>query len=474
MNMKELIGPAYMSISKAINAQRCINLRLEVDMANGRAPLSLVGLPGYTEVKTDFPPVPVRGFYRAKERTFVVVGDKLHELNADLTHTERGTLATSSGHVYFADNGLQMLVVDGLGVLGLTLATNATVSTIANFPAGATHIACVDNTMLAFEPGSQRFQISAVGDAYTWAAIDFASAEGLPDDIVSMISFSRLVYLFGTASLQIFWNSGDANRPFVPVEGSSIEVGCMAPHSVAKDESGVYFLGGDPKGGPRVYKSSGGQTTPISTPAMDFAFIGGNGEQAYEVRNALAYTFRMEGHSFYVLTFPSSAKTWVYDSSTEGWSEFLEWDTEWRRHRSNCAIYSSGRQLVGDFENGKIYELSSSVYRNGSAVQRALRASAHLSSGNQMLTVASLEVICEHGVGLSAGQGADPQMMLRTSKDGANTWTGEMWRPIGKTGEFRDRTRFVRPVGNGRSFVFEVSITDPVKRVIVGGVINGD
>lgn len=473
VNMKELIGPAYMSISRVINAQRLINMRLEVDLANGKAPLSLVGLPGYTEVKDDFPAGEVRGFWKARERTFVVVANKLYELNADLTHTERGTLATGTGHVSIADNGLQMLVVDGVGVLGLTLVDNTTVTSITNFPYGATHIACVDNTMLAAEPGSQRFQISAVGDAYTWASIDFASAEGLPDDIVALIAFNRQVYFLGTGSLQVFWNSGDATRPFVPVEGSSLEIGCVAPYSLAKDESGVYWLGGDPRGGPRVYKSAGGQSSPVSTPAMDAAFTGSNGEPAYTLSDAFGYTFRMDGHVFYVLTFPTSDKTWLYDATTEGWSEFLEWDTEWHRHRSNCAIYAHGRQLIGDFENGKLYELSPNVYANGSAVQRALRASAHVAKDQQMLTIGSFEAVCQQGVGLSAGQGSDPQMMLRVSKDGGNTWTGEMLRPIGKTGEFRDRARFARPVGNGRDFVFEISVSDPVKRVIVGGVING-
>jgi hypothetical protein len=468
------IGPAYTSISRAINAQRCINLRLEIDSANGKSPLSLVGLPGYSEVKTDFPASEVRGFWLAQGRVFVVVGSTLYELNSDLTHTVRGTLATASGRVSFADNGLQMLIVDGVGVLGLTFSTNSTVTTIANFPYGATHIACVDNTMIAAQPNSQIFQISAVGNAYSWAAIDFASAEGLPDDIVAIIPFSRQVYMLGSGSVQIFWNSGDANRPFIPVEGSSFELGCVAPYSVAKDESGVYWLGGDPRGGPRVYKGAGGQFTPISTPGMDAAFIGSNGEPAYTVSDAFGYTFRMDGHVYYVLTFPTSDKTWIYDAVSEGWSEFLEWDTQWRRHRSNCAIYAFGRQLIGDFENGKLYELSPNVYANGSAVQRALRASAYVHNSQELLTIGSFEVVCEPGVGLTSGQGSDPQMMLRVSKDGANTWTGEMMRPIGVKGEFRDRARFLRPVGNSRSFVFEVSITDPVKRVLTAGVINGN
>lgn len=474
MNIPGFIGPAYTAISKAINAQRCINLRMEIDTANGKSPVSLVGLPGYTAVKTDFPAVEVRAYWIAARRVFVAAGNRVYELFADLTHVERGSLPTSAGLVTFADNGQQLLAVDGVGVLALTLATNAATNAIADFPPRATHVACVDNTFLANEGGSQRIQYSAVGNGLSWSALNFISAEALPDDVVGLLAYGRQVFVMGAGSFQALWNSGDANRPFVPVEGSTVEVGCIAPASIAKDEGGVYWLGADERGGPRVYKFTGGQVAPVSTAAMDAAFVGANKEPAYILADAKGYTFRMDGHVYYVLTFPSSEKTWVYDATTQGWSEYLEWEAgQWKRHRSNCTIYAHGRQLIGDYANGRLYELSSNVYTNDGRTMRALRSSAYLARDQQLFSVGSIEVVCERGVGLTVGQGADPQMMLRVSKDGGNTWLPEMVRPIGKTGEFRDRSRFNRPCGNARDIVIEVSISDPVKRAIVAGIING-
>lgn len=473
VNIPGFIGPAYESVSRAINAQRCINLRLEIDASNGKTPLSLVGLPGYVEVKSDFPAAEVRGFWKANKRYFVVVRDKLYELFSDLTHAERGTLPTTEGAVSFADNGAQLLVVDGAGVIGMTLETNSVITSITDFPPNCTHVACIDNTFLANEGGTQRIQYSAVGDGFSWDPLDVVSAEALPDNVVALMAFGRLLYVPGEGSLQVLWNSGDAARPFVPLEGSTAEVGCIAPASVAKDETGVYFLGSDERGGPRVYRSTGGQTAPVSTPAMDSAFTGSETEPPYVLEDARGYTFRMDGHVYYVLIFPTSDKTWLYDATTQGWSEFLEWDTEWRRHRSNCAIFAFGRQLIGDFENGKLYELKNTIYKNGTAVQRALRSTAHVSQDQAMMSVGSIEVVCEHGVGLTSGQGSDPQMMLRVSKDGGNKWTPEQVRPMGKKGDYRSRTRFNRPCGNARDLVVEISISDPVKRVILQGIANG-
>jgi hypothetical protein len=461
------IGPAYESISRSLNAQRCINLRLEIDPANGKTPLALVGLPGYRRVIDTLPAAPVRGFWRAASRVFVVVGTDLYELHDDMTTTLRGSLSLGSGLVSMADNGLHLMVVDGVGVLALELETNVATNTIANFPYGARFIVCIDSTFIAEQPDSQRFQVSAVGDALTWSAIDFASAEALPDNIVALIGFNRQLYILGAETFQVFWNSGDGTRPFVPVEGAIAEIGCAAPYSAAKEESGVYWLGLDKRGGPRIYKAQGANVAAISTPPLDIALRG------YTLTDASGYTFRADGHIYYVLTFPTDDTTWLYDASTQAWHEFKEWSDTWHRHRSNCAIYAHGRQLIGDFENGRIYELSAEVYANDGQPLRALRASAHVSDDQRVMIPGSIEVITEPGVGLNTGQGEDPQMMLRVSKDGGFTWGNEMSRTMGRQGMYRNRVRFNRPCGAARDLVFEVSITDPVKRVIVGAVING-
>jgi hypothetical protein len=76
-------------------------------------------------------------------------------------------------------------------------------------------------------------------------------------------------------------------------------------------------------------------------------------------------------------------------------------------------------------------------------------------------------VVFEPGVGLATGQGADPQAMLRWSNDGGATWSNENWRSIGKGGEYRARAIW-RSLGRARDRVYELTVTDPVKRVIVG------
>ena len=61
--------------------------------------------------------------------------------------------------------------------------------------------------------------------------------------------------------------------------------------------------------------------------------------------------------------------------------------------------------------------------------------------------------------------------MLRWSDDGAHTWSNEMWRPIGKIGEYEKEVNFYR-LGYSYHRVYEFRITDPVKVAIIAGNID--
>ena len=65
----------------------------------------------------------------------------------------------------------------------------------------------------------------------------------------------------------------------------------------------------------------------------------------------------------------------------------------------------------------------------------------------------------------------DPQAMLEWSDDGGHTWSNEHWVSIGKIGEYKNRAIW-RRLGRSRERIFRVTITDPVKRVIIGAHLD--
>ena len=102
---------------------------------------------------------------------------------------------------------------------------------------------------------------------------------------------------------------------------------------------------------------------------------------------------------------------------------------------------------------------------------RRLRRTPHLALRGQRVFIHKFQLDLEPGVGLVDGQGEDPQVMLRISRDGGHTWGNELWRSAGQIGEYRWRAIWYR-LGVARDAVFEVSMSDPVKWVIVDAWID--
>jgi hypothetical protein len=201
---------------------------------------------------------------------------------------------------------------------------------------------------------------------------------------------------------------------------------------------------------------------------------------------------------------PPRSITWAYDLATQQWHKWLSWDQSlatFKRHRSNCHALFANLNLVGDYENGKIYSLQNEVYTEDGAPIRRLRRAPHLTADLQRQYFDELQIQFQPGVGLSGVSGpawldawvlatedgeemltteagvplavsvvetlgADPQAMLRWSNDGGSTWSSEHWTSIGKQGQYRNRAIW-RRLGFARDRVFEVAVTDPVKCVIV-------
>ena len=70
-------------------------------------------------------------------------------------------------------------------------------------------------------------------------------------------------------------------------------------------------------------------------------------------------------------------------------------------------------------------------------------------------------------------QGRDPQIMLDWSDDNGKTWSNQRAASFGMAGHYRQRVRFLR-LGQARERIYRVSISDPVKRVILSANLEAE
>jgi hypothetical protein len=462
-----ILGSTY--VARSVNAAdaRMVNLFPEIVPEGGKEPAFLMRAPGL-RLLTTVGFGPIRGLWSYGGYGYAVSGNSLYKIDSSYTSTLIGTIA-GTGPVSMADNGTQLFVAAN----GPSYIYNATTNafqqiTDPDFP-GAVTVGFLDGYFVFNEPNSQKVWVTSLLDGLSVDPLDFASAEGSPDGLVSLIVDHREAWLFGTNSVEVWYDAGNVAFPLQRIQGAFNEIGCVAPYSVAKLDNSLFWLGADARGRGIVYRANGYTGVRVSTHAIEWQI-----QQYGNLSDAIGYTYQQDGHSFYVLIFPTANTTWVYDAATQAWHERAGWSNgSFTRHRSNCQMAFNSEVIVGDFENGNIYAFDLDDYSDNGQIQKWLRSWRALPTGqNNLKRTAhhSLQLDVESGVGLNVGQGSDPEVMLRWSDDGGHTWSNYHTAKIGKIGEYYRRV-FWRRLGMTlklRDRVYELSMTDPVKTAIMG------
>lgn len=440
--------------STPLNAQRTVNL-YPVNI-NGRP--AMFGTPGCVTWAT-CGDGPVRGMLVSKGVGYVVSGSGFYTVTDTGTVTLRGSLESASGPVTLASNGLQVVVadgestcdyMDGYGIFvpgGQFWVYDIAATTFAEAP-------------LPDDPGGQAFYITSLVDFTEVDALDFASAESAPDDLVRAFADHGDLFLFGTSSIEPWTNTGAADFPFERQGSTRVERGLAAAHSVAKCDNSVFFLADDLI----VYRLDGYSPVRVSNEGVEFS-IG----RMDRVDDAIAFTYDQEGHKFYALTFPTANVTWVFDVATQLWHERCSQSSTDKAWRARSYMKLGNRHLIGDATSGKLLELRTDLYDEDGDELVAQHVMPPAWDAMRMLEHAQFELIMEVGVGLE--DGSDPQAVLEWSDDAGRTYGSQMQRSVGKVGQYAGRVQWNR-LGSSIVRHYRITMTDPVKRVWIGAAVE--
>lgn len=475
------VGDAYTANSIYQDAQELINWFVENDpRKEGKSPsgapaergdLTLYPTPGLL-TKCQLANAEVRGLrtLSGNQTLIAVAGSTVYSIDLDFDATEIGSLLTDSGPVRISDNGYQkdVYIVDGPNRYGYNIQTGqfSTLPATDGAFSGADMVDIVDNYFVYNRPDTNQWG-SSNALSLTSTNLSLGQKFGDSDNLVSMMVDHREVWLLGERSYEVHVDVGAFPFPFQIVPGTSGQYGCAAKFSPARLTNSFAFVSRDTRGQSVAVQTNGYQVTRISTSSVE------NDLQDDYINDAIGYTYQVRGHEFYVLNFPTADKTWVFDASTGFWHKWLSCDSngQYHRHRSNCFAFFNDLPIVGDYENGKLYQLGVDTYTDDGQFIRRLRRCPHLVSDFKRVYHDDLQIQFQPGVGLPIGQGQYPQAMLRWSNDGGSTWAQEHWTSIGQIGQYKNRAIW-RRLGEARDRIYEVSITDPVKAVIVSANLN--
>lgn len=412
---------------------------------------SLMPTPGMKVWKSGVGTGKCRGLIRMGDDLYTVIGNKAYVVSASKTVTELAPIG-GTNLVHMTANGTHVAIASETET---TVLNRSSLSTIAPSPNasfnGATH---QDLYGIFSQQGSNRFWLTAVNDMTTLNALNYSTKSADFDKLMGCLSDHRELFLFGQRSTEIWYNSGNQDFAFSRVPNGFIERGIYSSWSPAKSRNAPFILGDDLK----VYRISGYQPQPVSTTGLDNLLDATNG-----MSKAEGFVYSQAGHEFYVLN--AAGGTHVFDMDTGAWHERRS--SGHNRWLAQCHASFFGQEIVGSYDDGNLYELDLDTYEdNGNYIKRQCDFPVIDGAGNRM-SVSQLYLDFEPGVGLTSGQGSDPQAMLDWTEDGGKTYSNEIWTGIGKIGVYNNRAMWNR-LGSSYRRSFRVTVTDPIKAVLTG------
>lgn len=447
---------SYKHDSKPAAVQRCVNAYAEKLPPRGsKADVAVVACPGTVEFAT-CGSGPVRGFVMMNDVMHVLSGAFLYSVTSAGVVTTLGGSVSGSSVVGMAVNELgEIVIVNGVNGYLYSAALGFTLITDTDFFAAYT-VAYMDSFFLFEQAGSNNVFKSASLNGSSYSATDISAAESKPDDVVAVFNYAQRLYVFGASSIEPWANYGTANFPFRRIQGSTIERGIAGPRAVVGEDNSPFFIGED-----RIaYRINGDALTRISQHAVEQAWQ--NYTTVSDV-SAVAYTF--DGHKFIYFNFPNG--TWGFDIATGLWHERESRDIHGNnlgRWRGNCAIAAYNKVMIGDAFTGKIAYLSRDVATEFDGDIVVTLAGPPVHANGKRMFMSKLRVDIETGVGLTSGQGSNPQIMLRYSDDGGQTYsTFQPWASMGKKGEYMNWVEWQK-LGSFYERIYELQISDPVRK----------
>jgi len=394
-------GSSYTSQSVNADCQKTLNWYEERDESgSGKSQSVLYPTPGKRFFASLTTEQYIPSLFAFNGRLFSA-GNHLFELFEDGFKMDRGLLNNPNGNpvTMSANQANQLLIACGGNLFVFDLAVNVVEPVDMTQLAGKVdQIGFTDTYFAALIRNSNTFQLSDLLDGTSWPGLNTSKITVFPENIVSMVVAFRELWFQGNKQSTAYEDTGNPNFPYEPVPSGFMEQGNGAQFSTVRMDNSCFWIGQDERGQGMAWRATGYTPQRVSTHAIEFAW-----SQYPRIDDSLAYAYQDQGHSFWVIYFPSANKTWVFDAATSRWHERASWEANTGRFvadRSRCHAFIWGRHFVGDWGSGTIYEMSVDFLTDvGGHPLRRIRRAPHLAEEDEFISHKSFQLAIEPGLG---------------------------------------------------------------------------
>lgn len=396
---------------------------------------------------------------------FIVSGQSIFTITSTGIPTNLGSVPGTK-LVDMADNGKQVAIVSGTAGF---IATTSSVEQITD-PGfrPVSSVTYMDSFFVWTENDTARFFLSPSFEGLgPYDPLDVATAEFAPDKLVKTFADHDELLNMGEDTVEPWYNAGAADFPYIQSQGTTMEVGILARDTVRKLDNSIFWLGSDERGGRTVWRSAG-RPVRVSTHALESQW-----DKAINIEDSYAFTFRLEGHAFYVLTIQNLG-TYVYDAATNLW---CEWQTFGEKDWSAIGFSNAfGKRITGDRRGNTIFEISidnlDDSTTGGDVGIEWIATSPPVASDNGQWMRHNM-VRLDIDTGTTPDSAADPEIWIDWADEDGEKYADKKLMKIGKFGATKQRA-FRRRLGKARSrnYRFSGIVDGPVR--IKGAYWDGE
>ena len=470
----------YKDDSLAISARDCVNFRPHIPDGLTITDGALVATYGIAEVTDAGANQFNRGGIEMGGVPYFVNGDKLYSVTytADTFGNRTYTTNDVSGSeviegaalVFMAQNGMQICIVapdynNQFNAWIYTVSGGLVQISDSDFDGPVLGVDFQDGYFLFPKANSNKWFKSELRDGLAYNALDFASAESDPDNLVALSPLNGLLYVFGSRTFEPYQNVGGAGMPYERISSGIQQKGCTAAKSLIEVDGTLVWIGSGENEQPGIYSTNGGQPVKISPSSVDKLIYSGGIEK---VAQAFALRHSEKGRLLVTFTVPTVCSI-VYDVSTGTWFRRESIDRFYNPQpwRVTSIVDAYSVLLVGDELSGKIGLLSDDLYYEYGEEIRRYFTTPTIDNGGKPFSVYQLELVAESGTNPISGQGSAPIVRLSVSYDGGITYSPEISRFMGAIGQYRYPISWPALGRFPRSACFRFDISEPIKIAFV-------
>lgn len=378
--------------------------------------------------------------------------------------------AAGSGYVSATYTSVPLTGGAGSGAIATVVVTGGAVTDVTITDGGTGYLVgdVLSASNVNLGGAGSGFGYSADEVATAFDPLDIAGKTSSADNLVAVATIHGELWLVGEVTSEVWANSGASDFTFQRIQGAFVDHGCAAPYSIAQQDISLFWLVQDKQGYGIVVRSDGYSLQKISTYGIEQDI------QSYAIlSDAIGFCHQIDGHAFYVITFPDADVTWSYDLTTGQWHRRASTDTNGtlHRYRANCYAFAYGYNLVGDYQNGKLYSLDQDTFTDdGTRIPRIITF-PHIVKDGRRVYHSNFQAKME--VGTIPGTTTDePEMVsLRWSDTAGKSWGNAVMQSMGSSGQYLTSPQWSR-LGYARDRVYELSWSAPCRTALNGGFLT--